>query len=345
MVFRPGQRAGERRAARCAARPLPARKSRGISWFHCSRFWRKFQPAEEGRRRRRRGPVFPPRLPRPASGGWPGKAGKSAALPHRAEAKPGPPHAVRIRTDTFLCPEKCPGCRVRWGWAGRSIFLKAALSFARAARGAGSFARGGRVTVRRRTRAFRTRCPRTVQRVRSEAHYAAAVPRLARPASGGGPGKAGKSAALPHRAEAKPGPPHVVRIRTDTFLCPEKCPGCRVRWGWAGRSVFLKAALSFARAAGGWGVLRVVAASPSAAARGVSDTLPSYRAACSLRGALRGGSAASGSAGIGRRAGQSGQERRPDLTGISLSRRRRGKKSASPCLRTTGRRLRGIALV
>ena len=82
-----------------------------------------------------------------------------------------------------------------------------------------------------------------------------------------------------------------------------------------------------------------------AAARGVSDTLHSHRAACSLRGALRGGSAASGSAGIGRRAGQNGQERRPDLPGISLSRRRRGKKSASPCLRTTGRRLRGIALV
>ena len=97
--------------------------------------------------------------------------------------------------------------------------------------------------------AFRTRCTRTVQRVRSEAHYAAAVPRLARPASGGEPGKAGKSAALPRRAEAEPGPPHVVRIRTDTFLCPEKCPGCRVRWGWAGRSIFLKAALFFARAA------------------------------------------------------------------------------------------------
>ena len=160
--------------------------------------------------------------------------------------------------------------------------------------------------------AFRTRCTPTVQRVRSEAHYAAAVPRLARPASDGGPGKTGKSAALPRRAEAKPGPPHAERIRTDTFLCPEKCPGCRVRWGWAGRSIFLKAALSFIRAPpwpGQFG--RGVAASPSAAARGVSDTLHSHRAACSLRGALRGGSAASGSADTGRRAGQSGQERRP----------------------------------
>ena len=44
--------------------------------------------------------------------------------------------------------------------------------------------------------AFRTRCTPPVQRVRSEAHYAAAVPRLARPASGGGPGKTGESAAL-----------------------------------------------------------------------------------------------------------------------------------------------------
>ena len=154
MVFRPGQRAGERRAARCAARPLPARKSRGISWFHCSRFWRKFQPAEEGRRRRRRGPVFPPRLPRPASGGWPGKAGKSVALPRRAEAKPGPPHVVRIRTDIFLRRGKCPRCRVRWGETGRSTFRETNLLLARAARGPGSFARGGRVPVRRRTRRF-----------------------------------------------------------------------------------------------------------------------------------------------------------------------------------------------
>ena len=53
--------------------------------------------------------------------------------------------------------------------------------------------------------AFRTRCPRTVQRVRSEAHYAAAAPRRARPASGGGPGKAGQSAALTCRRSLCPG--------------------------------------------------------------------------------------------------------------------------------------------
>ena len=68
--------------------------------------------------------------------------------------------------------------------------------------------------------AFRTRCTRTVQRVRSEAHYAAAVPRLARPASGGGPGKTGKSAALicrvshcPGAAGAKKVPPRVCGPR------------------------------------------------------------------------------------------------------------------------------------
>ena len=67
--------------------------------------------------------------------------------------------------------------------------------------------------------------------------------------------------------------------------------------------------------AGGGEVLRRMAAALSAAARGVSDTLPSNRAKCSLRGALRGGSAASGSACIGRRAGQNGGERRPAALG------------------------------
>ena len=46
---------------------------------------------------------------------------------------------------------------------------------------------------------FRTRCTPTVQRVRSEAHYAAAVPRLAWPASCGGQGETGQSAAPPCR--------------------------------------------------------------------------------------------------------------------------------------------------
>ena len=164
--------------------------------------------------------------------------------------------------------------------------------------------------------AFRTRCTRTVQRVRSEAHYAAAVPRLARPASCGGPGKTGERAALPHWAEAEPGFPHVVRIRTDIFLRRGKCPGCRVRWGETGRSISFKVAFFFARAAqGAREVLCGVAVSPSAAARGVSDTLPSHRAECSLRGALRGGSAATGSACIVRRAGQNRGARRPAALG------------------------------
>ena len=69
--------------------------------------------------------------------------------------------------------------------------------------------------------------------------------------------------------------------------------------------LFRKAGRLFVRAAlwGGEALCRM-AASLSAAARGVSDTLPSHRAACSLRGALRGGSAASGPAGIGRQAKQ-----------------------------------------
>ena len=103
--------------------------------------------------------------------------------------------------------------------------------------------------------AFRTRCPPTVQRVRSEAHYAAAVPRLVQLSSGGEPGKTGERAALPHWAEAKPGFPHVVRIRTDIFLRRGKCPRCRVRWGETGRSTFRQTNLLLARAARGPGSL------------------------------------------------------------------------------------------
>ena len=54
-----------------------------------------------------------------------------------------------------------------------------------------------------------------------------------------------------------------------------------------------------------------MAASLSAAARGVSDTLHSHRAACSLRSALRGGSAAPCSAFIVRQARRNRPERRP----------------------------------
>ena len=80
--------------------------------------------------------------------------GRGPVLPHPAKAEPGFPHVVRIRTDTFLCPEKCPGCRVRWGETGRSFFAKLAVSLSGRRCGPGSFAQGGRVTVRRRTRRF-----------------------------------------------------------------------------------------------------------------------------------------------------------------------------------------------
>ena len=80
--------------------------------------------------------------------------GRGPVLPHPAEAEPGPPHVVRIRTDIFLRRGKCPRCRVRWGETGRSTFRETNLLLARAARGPGSFARGGRVPVRRRTRRF-----------------------------------------------------------------------------------------------------------------------------------------------------------------------------------------------
>ena len=81
---------------------------------------------------------------------------------------------------------------------------------------------------------------------------------------------------------------------------------------------------------GGQGVLRRVAAPLSAAARGVPDTLHSHRAACSLRGALRGGRAASGSADIGRQVGRNGGAAPPS------SRARPGSTGAPPfvCIRS-----------
>ena len=73
---------------------------------------------------------------------------------HPAEAEPGPLHVVRIRTDTFLRRGKCPKCSVRWGWSRRSVFAKLPFPLSGRRGGTGSFARGGRVTVRRRTRRF-----------------------------------------------------------------------------------------------------------------------------------------------------------------------------------------------
>ena len=104
-----------------------------------------------------------------------------------------------------------------------------------------------------------------------------------------------------HPAEAKPGSPHVVRIGTDTFLRREKCPKCSVRWGWAGRSALHKAGRFIARAARGpgkfWrGVRRV-----PVRRRTLGFEHFALRPKCSSPGALRGGSAASGSAFIVRR--------------------------------------------
>ena len=48
---------------------------------------------------------------------------------------------------------------------------------------------------------------------------------------------------------AEPGPPHVVRIRTDIFRRRGKCPRCRVRWGGTGRSFPCNAGLFIVRAA------------------------------------------------------------------------------------------------
>ena len=194
------------------------------------------------------------------------------------------------------------------------------------------WARGGRVTVRRRTRRFghaalppcsvlaprrttRRQCRDWLgwHRAEGRAKSARAPPCLA--------GLLIQTREH-HPAEAEPGPPHVVRIRTDTFLCSEKCSGCRVRWRWAERSTSIKAARLLSPGnAGVWATLRGVAASPSAAARGVSDTLHSHRAACSLRGALRGGSSAAGSACIGRKTGQNWTVRRPAFLLPSLPRR------------------------
>ena len=83
----------------------------------------------------------------------------------------GTPPLVRIRTDTFLRREKCPRCRVRGcvspggrkrndnaacGGDGPGEAFYSKLPFPLPGRrcGAGSFARDGRVTVRRRTRRF-----------------------------------------------------------------------------------------------------------------------------------------------------------------------------------------------
>ena len=145
------------------------------------------------------------------------------------------------------------------------LFRKAGRLFVRAALGAGKSCAKWPRSCPPPHAAFRTLCPQAGQSVRSEAHYAAAVPRLVRPASGGGPGKTRESAALPRRAGAKHLPPNQpslgpggagergslarggrapVRRRTRRFGHFALKPGkvfaprrttrrqCRVRLGW-----------------------------------------------------------------------------------------------------------------
>ena len=154
-----------------------------------------------GRNRPERRPALPPFRP------WPGSTGT--------------PPLVRIRTDTFLRREKCPRCRVRGcvspgerkrngnaacGGAGpgEAVRSKQALLLSGRRCGAGKPCAGWPRPCPPPHAAFRTRCTRTVQRVRSEAHYAAAAPRPARLSSCGRRGETGQSAALPRRLEFAP---------------------------------------------------------------------------------------------------------------------------------------------
>ena len=119
--------------------------------------------------------------------------GRAAVHRHRAEAKPGPPHVVRLRTDIFLRRGKCPRRRVRCGGTGRSECTVSCP--ARRANGPGRgilFRPGAGEAV---SLSAAARCdPDTLPwrpKCSSQAHYAAAAPRLARISSGGMPGKTG----------------------------------------------------------------------------------------------------------------------------------------------------------
>ena len=150
------------------------------------------------------------------------RPGRGLVLPHPAEAEPGFPHVVRIRTDTFLCPEKCPGCRVRWGRNRAEYLPQNQPSLGPGGAGErGSLALGRPRPCPPPHAAFRTRCTRTVQRVRSEAHYAAAGPRLARLASGGRSGETGEPPRLP------PAPGPAARGHHPSFAS-EAMPRARV---------------------------------------------------------------------------------------------------------------------
>ena len=66
-----------------------------------------------------------PAPPSPAAGGRERSVRyRHTVRHHRAEAKPGPPHVVRIGTDIFLRRGKCPRRRVRCGVTGRSMWVR-----------------------------------------------------------------------------------------------------------------------------------------------------------------------------------------------------------------------------
>ena len=202
------------------------------------------------------------------------------------------PRAVGMgRAEHFSqsCPFLCPG-----GAGARAVW-----------------ARGGRVTVRRRTRRFghaalppcSVFAPRRTTRRQCRVwlgRYRAAS-RAKRARAPPCPAGLRRSPVLPTQCASERTLFFVLKSVRDAACGGEKpgeAPSSKPTFSWPGRR-------------GDREVLRGVVASLSAAARDVSDTLPSHRAACSLRGALRGGNAAAGSACIGRKAGQNRGARRP----------------------------------
>ena len=173
----------------------------------------------------------------------PGGAGSRKSLARGGRA------SVRRRTRRFGHFALKPGkvfaprrttrrqCRAWFGWhraAGREKqggappCLAVGL-FVRAALGAGKFCAKWPRSCPPPHAAFRTLCPQAGQSVRSEAHYAAAVPRLVRPALGGRPSKTGRSAALPCRAALsapffRPHFPGLPRLRPADPRGPLRAP-------------------------------------------------------------------------------------------------------------------------
>ncbi len=151
------------------AQTVCARRGRRKSYFYCSRFRHKFQQRGRGAAER-------------------AERTDAKGTASRGEARASPRSAHQ--NGHFPSAWKMSGMPRAVGRAGRSISRKAAPVPARAAQGSRNLARGWPRRCPPPHAAFRTRCPRTVQRVRSEAHYAAAVPRPAQPAAGDGPGGA-----------------------------------------------------------------------------------------------------------------------------------------------------------